>query len=104
MADPLIWTCDDIVRFTYLPDDGDRGWAWGWLERHHLAEASRQAVRAIRDPSPSVVCDGIHVFGSAPAAEARAAIGELRCRPDLAPSVRQALDELDHPGRPRTYE
>jgi hypothetical protein len=104
MEAPLIWTCDDIVRFTYELDDGGRSWAWGWLERHHLAEASRQAARAIRDPSPSVVCGGIHIFGSAPTAEAREAIEELRRRPDLAPSVIQALDEVDHPGRPRPYE
>jgi hypothetical protein len=104
MADPLIWTRDDIVRFTYELDDYGRGWAWDWLERHHLAEASRHAARAIRDPSPSVVCNGIHVFGAAPTADAREAIEELRRRPDLASSVTNALGEIDHPGRPRPYE
>jgi hypothetical protein len=104
MTDPLIWTGDDIVRFTYEPDSFDREWAWGWLRRHHLEEASRQVVRALRDPSGGVVATGIHIFASAPTAEARELIDEIRRGPDRGLGVQSALAELDHPGRPKTYD
>jgi hypothetical protein len=71
MTEPLIWTRDDILRFTHEPDSYDRAWAWDWLKRHHGAEASRQAARAILDPDPGVACTGIAIFASAPTTEAR---------------------------------
>ncbi len=104
MGDPLIWTCDDIVRFTYEPDFYDRSWAWCWLTRHHPEEASRQAARAIRDPSASVVCSGIEIFASAATAEAREAIEELKRRDELAASVKERLDLLEHPERRKTFD
>ena len=58
MTEPLIWTRDDILRFTHEPDSYDRAWAWDWLKRHHGAEASRQAARAILDPDPGLACTG----------------------------------------------
>jgi hypothetical protein len=104
MADPLIWTCDDIVRFTREPDFFDRAWAWEWLHRHHRAVASEQAARAIRDESPSVACTGIHIFASAPTAEAREAIEELGRRADLDPTLREELELLEHPQRRRKID
>lgn len=103
MSEPLIWTCEDIVRFTYEPDFYDRSWAWCWLQRHHPAEASRHAARAIRDPSPSVVCSGLDAFAASPTAEARDAIEELKTRGDLGPSVQERLDGLEHPERKKRF-
>jgi hypothetical protein len=104
MTEPLIWTRDDILRFTHEPDFYDRSWAWGWLISHHRAEASHQAARAILDPDPSVACTGIAIFASAPTPEAREAIEALSRRTDLEPSVRQELDALDNPVPRRKVE
>jgi hypothetical protein len=101
MVDPLIWTRDDILRFTYEPDFFDRGWAWAWLRRHHPTVASREVARAIRDESPSVACAGIEIFASAPTAEGREAIEEIGRHADLAPTVRK---ELEHPEQRRKID
>jgi hypothetical protein len=68
------------------------------FQRHHPVEAARQAARAIRDASPGVVCSGVDLLAASPATEAREAIEELRRRVDLAPSVKEGLDRLDHGG------
>jgi hypothetical protein len=104
MGEPLIWTCEDMVRFTYEPDDYDRSWAWCWLGRHHPAEASRHAARAIRDPSPGVVCSGIEIFMASETNEGREAVEELKRRSDLARSVKKLLDLLEHPERRKSRD
>src|SRR5689334_17890266 len=99
MEEPLIWTRDDIVRFTHDADDYNRNWAWCWLRRHHTDEASRQAARAIADSDGGVVCSGIEAYARAPTTEGAEAIAALKLRRDLPKSVRQRLEYLEHPER-----
>ena len=103
MEETLIWTREDIVRFTHDDDAFNRSWAWCWLLRHHPEEASRQAARAILDPDAGVVRSGIDAFVAGPTTEGAQALAALRSRGDLPASVRERLEVLDHPERKKKF-
>ena len=56
------------------------------------------------DESPSVACAGIQIFASASTAEGREAIEEIGRHTDLAPTVREELELLEHSERRRKID
>jgi hypothetical protein len=97
MDEPLIWTADDIVRFTRDADESIRSWAWVWLVRHHPREAGRHAARGIADPYVLVALEALLAFEAHPTPEAVRVVEELRGRDDLAPPVRNAIEAMLQP-------
>jgi hypothetical protein len=92
MDEPLIWTREEIVRFTHDASDGIRSWAWTWLLRHHPREAGRQAARGVADPHVPAALTALLAFEAHPTPEAVKAVEELRGRDDVAPAIHAAID------------
>jgi hypothetical protein len=97
MDEALIWTRDEIVRFTHDADDGTRSWAWVWLLRHHPREAGRHAARGVADPYVPVALEALLAFEAHPTPEAVKVVEELRGRDDVAPAVRDMIEALLQP-------
>ena len=98
MDEQLIWTQDDIVRFTHDPDEDIRCWAWTWLLRHHPREAGRQAARGVADPFVPIALAALQAFEAHPTPEAVRAVEDLRSRDDVALAVRAAIEARSRPG------
>ncbi len=104
MTDRLIWTRDDIVRFTHDPRDEARSWAWVWLLRHHPEEGGRQAARGLRDPVVHIAMEALLLSELHPTPEAAATIEELLGRDDLDPKLRAEIERSKDPRTRRPLE
>ncbi len=98
MDEPLIWTRDEILRFTHDAREGVRSWAWSWLARHHPLEAVRDVVRGIADPYVGVAWTALAAFEAHPTPESVKAVSDLRAREDISRKVRAAIEAALQPG------